>query len=116
MFHRFVFIFSLLLALYSQLFTQIAPAIGIRQNTPKVHAFTNAKIVVAPGKVIDKGTLVIRDGIIVAVGANVAVPEDARVWDANGMTIYPGLIDSYSDIGMPKNCKHFCLYRHTTWW
>ena len=81
---------------------QIAPPVGIRQNTPAVHAFTNARIVAAPGGVIDKGTLVIRDGIITAVGASVAVPADARVWDMSGMTIYPGLIDSYSDIGMPK--------------
>src|SRR5437867_5056878 len=39
------------------LFCQIKPTIGLRQNTPKVHALTNATIVVAPGKVIQKGTL-----------------------------------------------------------
>ena len=83
----------LLLAIASQsAFPQIKPAAGIRQNTPSVHAFTNAKIVTAPGKVIEKGTLVIRNGVIVAVGANAAVPADARVWDVSGMTIYPGFI------------------------
>ena len=81
---------------------QVKPAVGIHQNTPSVHAFTNARIVTAPGKVIEKGTLVIRDGTIVAVGASVAVPADARVWDLSGMTIYPGFIDSYSDVGVPK--------------
>ncbi len=81
---------------------QVAPAVGIRQNTPEVHAFTNARIVVSPGKVIAKGTLVVRDGMIESVGANVGVPDDARVWDIPGMTIYPGLIESYSDAGLPK--------------
>ncbi|MFI5251388.1 MAG: amidohydrolase family protein [Bacteroidota bacterium] len=87
-------------ASYSQ--PQIAPPVGIRHNTPTVHAFTNARIVTAPGIIIEKGTLVIRDGIIIAVGADVEIPADARRWDMTGMTIYPGLIDSYSDFGMPK--------------
>jgi imidazolonepropionase-like amidohydrolase len=81
---------------------QVAPAVGIRDNTPDVHAFINARIVVAPGKVVEKGTLVVRDGMIEAVGANAKVPADARVWDLAGMTLYPGLIESYSDAGLPK--------------
>jgi imidazolonepropionase-like amidohydrolase len=81
---------------------QIAPPVGIRHNTPNVHAFTNARIVTAPGNIIEKGAMVVRDGVITAIGANAAIPADARVWDMAGMTIYPGLIDSYSDYGMPK--------------
>ena len=96
----YVFILSLLVPLF--LAAQIKPAVGIRPNTPNVHAFTNARIVIAPGKVIEKGSVVIRDGVIIAVGATAAVPADARVWDMSGMTLYPGLIESYSDIGMPK--------------
>ena len=71
------------------------PPNGLRENTPTAHAFTNAKIVVAPGKTIDKGTLVIRQGVIVAVGADVKPPADAKVWDLRGKTIYAGLIDAY---------------------
>ncbi len=93
---------ALLVGIAALLQAQIKPAIGIRQNTPAVHAFTNARIVVSPGVVIDKGTLVMRDGVITAVGKNAAIPADARVWDMTGMTLYPGLIDSYSDLGMPK--------------
>jgi imidazolonepropionase-like amidohydrolase len=81
---------------------QTSPSVGIRQNTPDVHAFVNARIVVSPGNVIEKGTLVIRDGVIEAVGASIPIPEDARQWDMTGMTIYAGLIDAYSDIGMIK--------------
>lgn len=95
---------SLLLIVLIPVFSpgQIKPVEGIHQNTPTVHAFTNAHIIVAPGKVVEKGTLVVRDGIITAVGANASVPADAHVWDLNGLTLYAGLIDSYSDIGMPK--------------
>ncbi|MEK6757435.1 MAG: hypothetical protein AABZ02_14880 [Bacteroidota bacterium] len=81
---------------------QTAPTVGLRENTPTVHAFTNARIVVAPGKIIARGTLVIRNGVIEAVGENVTLPADARVWDFKGSTLYPGLIELSSDIGMPK--------------
>ncbi|HUI63676.1 MAG TPA: amidohydrolase family protein, partial [Bacteroidota bacterium] len=85
----------------SFLHAQTAPAEGLRKNTPTVHAFIHARIVRAPGSVIDDGTLIIRNGIITAVG-NVKVPDDARIWDMKGLTLYPGLIESYSDYGMPK--------------
>jgi len=81
---------------------QIAPVAGMRDNTPSVHAFTNARIVTAPGKVIAKGTLVVREGIIEAVGENVSPPPDARVWDMSGLTLYAGFIDLSSDYGLPK--------------
>ncbi len=81
---------------------QTAPAEGIRKNTPAVQAFVNARIIQSPGKVIEKGTLVARDGVIQAVGASVETPPDARVYDMKGMTLYPGLIDAYSDYGLPK--------------
>lgn len=85
--------------------SQTTPVEGIRKNTPAVHALTNARIVQSPGKVIAKGTLVFRDGVIEAVGVSASVPADARVWDMKGQTIYPGLIDSYSDYGLPKAPK-----------
>ncbi|KAF0249465.1 MAG: Amidohydrolase [bacterium] len=60
---------------------------------PRIYALTNAKIVVAPGKVINKGTIILRDGLIEAVGENIPIPPDAVEIDANGKVIYPGLID-----------------------
>ena len=80
---------------------QTTPVEGLRQNDPGVHALTGARIVVAPGQVLDNATLVIRNGIIEAIGANVAPPPDARVWDVSGRTLYPGFIDAYTDVGMP---------------
>ena len=81
---------------------QTPPTIGLRDNTPTVHAFINARIVVAPGKTIAHGTLVIRNGVIEAVGENVSPPADARIWDMKGLTLYAGLIELSSDLGMPK--------------
>ncbi len=80
---------------------QTSPPEGIRDNTPAVHAFINARIIQSPGKVIPQGTLVIRDGIIESVGTG-DPPADALVWDLKGLSIYPGLIDLYSAYGIPK--------------
>ncbi len=79
---------------------QTTPTEGLRDNAPGVHALTGARIVVAPGQAIEQGTVVIRDGIIEAVGARVVAPPDARVWDLTGRTLYAGFIDAYTDVGM----------------
>jgi imidazolonepropionase-like amidohydrolase len=63
--------------------------------TPRVHAIVGARIVIAPGQVIERGTVVMRDGVVVALGPNAAVPADARVWRGDSLTVYPGLIDAY---------------------
>ncbi len=71
-----------------------------RTDEPSVFAITNARVIPGSGPPIAKGTVVMRNGIIEAVGANVTIPQDARVLDATGMTLYPGLIDALSDIGL----------------
>ncbi len=93
-------------ACIGSVYAQIEPAVGIRENTPAVHALKNLTIVVAPGKRIERGTIVVRDGVIESAGESVAVPADARVWDCSGLTAYPGLIDLYTDIGQPKPPAH----------
>ncbi len=64
------------------------------------YAITNAKIVTVSGSTIDKGTIVIRNGLIEAVGANVAAPADVQVIDAAGLTVYPGFIDALTSLGL----------------
>jgi len=85
--------------LYSQ---TTKPVEGIRSNTPAVHALKNLTIIPSPGKKIEKGTIVIRDGIIQAVGTNIPIPADAREWDCSGMTAYAGMIDLFTEYGLPK--------------
>lgn len=63
-------------------------------------ALTNARIETVTKGVVEKGTIVIRDGLIVAVGADVAVPADARVLDLSKRTVSPGLIDLTSTAGL----------------
>ena len=78
------------------------PAFGLHENTPRVHAFTGANVVIAPGTTLEDGTVIIRDGIIEAVGEAPAIPADARVWALEGRTIYAGFIDAMTEVGLPE--------------
>src|SRR6266536_2819738 len=75
-------------------------AMALAQSQPAV-AIHNAKIVTVSGSVINKGTVVVRNGLIEAVGENVAVPSDAMLVEGEGLTVYPGLIDALSTWGQP---------------
>jgi imidazolonepropionase-like amidohydrolase len=66
------------------------------------YALTGARIVTVSGPVIERGTVVVRDGLIAAVGASVATPPDARVIDGTGLTVYPGIIDANTNLGIPR--------------
>src|SRR5436305_7740381 len=69
------------------------PNVSARQMpSAPAYAITGAKIVTGTST-IDKGTIVMRNGIIEDVDANVDVPADAVVVDGANMTVYPGLID-----------------------
>ena len=70
-------------------------------DNPSAVAIRNAKIVTVSGATIAKGAVVIRKGLIEAVGENVTVPADAWVVDGEGLTVYPGLIDPLSTVGLP---------------
>lgn len=78
---------------------------GLRENTPRWHALTGARIVVAPGRVIERGTLVLKDGLVVAVGADVAVPAGAREWKLQGRTVQAGFIDLATSLGVPASLR-----------
>jgi len=57
------------------------------------YAITNARVVTMAGPPIEKGTLVMRDGVIEEVGPSVTPPADAVVVDGSGLVVYPGLVD-----------------------
>jgi imidazolonepropionase-like amidohydrolase len=65
-------------------------------------AITNARVVPVSGPEIARGTVVISGGKIAAVGANVAVPDGAQVIDAAGLSVYPGMMDAGSSIGLQE--------------
>jgi imidazolonepropionase-like amidohydrolase len=64
------------------------------------YAFTNATIIKDAQTSISNATLVIKNGKIIAVGNNIAVPKDAVTIDCTGKFIYPSFIDIYSDYGV----------------
>ncbi|MCC6327620.1 MAG: amidohydrolase family protein [Acidobacteria bacterium] len=64
------------------------------------YAITNARIVTVSGGTIERGTVVVRDGLIESVGADVRTPADAHVFDGTGLTVYPGFIDSLTNLGI----------------
>jgi imidazolonepropionase-like amidohydrolase len=63
-------------------------------------AITNARIVTVTGAPIERGTIVIKGNKIDAVGASVAVPSGAKTVDAAGASVYPGMIDASTDLGL----------------
>jgi imidazolonepropionase-like amidohydrolase len=67
---------------------------------PATWAITGARIEPGNGPVIASGTVVIRNGLVAAVGSNPTVPADARVIDGTGLTVYPGFIDGYTSLGL----------------
>ncbi len=81
----------------------VAPAAAQTQPTeptiPGHFAITHARVVRVSGPTLESGTVVVRDGIIEAVGADAAVPKDAWVIDGTGLTVYPGLIDPLTTLG-----------------
>ena len=66
---------------------------GEQAPTAPAYAIRGAKIVPVSGAEIASGNIVLRNGLIEAVGANAAIPNDAIIIDGTGLTVYPGLID-----------------------
>ena len=80
--------------------------LGSYNPMPGAHgtfAITNARIVTVTGPEIPRGTVVIgNDGRIVAVGANVTVPSGAKTIDAAGLSVYPGMMDAGTSMGLSE--------------
>ena len=78
------------------------PVNGPTDPRHTVFAFTNARIYVDYKTIVDSATLIIRDGKILEVGQEIAIPKEAVIVDLAGKSIYPSLIDIHSDYGMPE--------------
>jgi imidazolonepropionase-like amidohydrolase len=78
----------------------LAFAVAPRAEAPHIYAIRGARLVTAGGASIASGTIVLRNGLIDAVGADVQAPGDAMVIDGAGMTVYPGLIDMGNAAGL----------------
>jgi imidazolonepropionase-like amidohydrolase len=70
---------------------------------PRYFAITHARIVPVSSATIDDGTVVVAKGLIQALGANVTIPPEAWVIDGKGLTVYPGLIDAGTTVGLGED-------------
>ena len=68
----------------------------------QVYAIKNARIVTVTGATIPNGQILIQDGRIAAVGANISIPSSAKVIDAKGLTAYPGMVDAHTSLGLEE--------------
>lgn len=65
-------------------------------------ALTNAKLHTITNGVIERGTIILKDGIIAEIGPSVSVPADAILIDCSGLEIYPGMIDGGTRLGLTE--------------
>ena len=85
---------------YTTLWSQSDPT-GERRVTG-TYAIKNTTVTTAPGKTIAGATILIKNGLIEAVGTNVRIPNDAQIIDGDSLHIYPGFIDGASSAGISK--------------
>ena len=76
------------------------PAWPQNAQTTTTYAIKGGKVFTLAGAPIDSGTVIIRDGKIAAVGANIAIPQEAQVIDATGLEVYPGMFDPITQMGL----------------
>jgi imidazolonepropionase-like amidohydrolase len=77
--------------------------IGVRADAPHIYAVKGARLVTSAGAPIASGTIVIRNGLIDAIGTDAQVPADAVVIEGSGLSVYPGLIDMGTGAGIEPN-------------
>ncbi|MFC2168925.1 hypothetical protein ACFLRW_08070, partial [Acidobacteriota bacterium] len=95
MMKRTIFFISLLFVVF------IVAGLSQEKN-PEIIAIKNAKIVPVVGQTLQSGILLIKNGLIEAVGKDVDIPSGAKVIDAEGLTAFPGMIDSACTLGLQE--------------
>jgi hypothetical protein len=79
-----------------------SPVLLAQGGEPTIFAIRGAKVVPVSGPTIEGATIVIAHGVITAIAKDAAIPEEALVIEGKGLTIYPGLFDSFTDVGIPS--------------
>ena len=83
-------------------FLFLHPPLGQAQGgEPQYFAIRGARVVPVSGPPIEGATIVVSRGIITAVAKDAAIPPEAWVIDGKGLTVYPGLVDAFTDVGIP---------------
>lgn len=90
------------MALALVLGASLAVADEARAQEASAYALTGGRIHTLAGETIERGTVVIRDGLVEAVGADVRAPDDARRIDVSGLHVYPGMFDAITRLGLTE--------------
>jgi Amidohydrolase family len=77
-----------------------APQLAAQGGEPQSFAIRGATVVPVSGPPIENATVIISRGVITAVGKDLSFPQETWVIDGKGLTVYPGLIDSFTDVGL----------------
>jgi hypothetical protein len=78
-----------------------APQMAAQGGEPQYFAIRGAKIVPVSSPPVENATIVMAHGVITAIGKDVAIPPDAWIIEGKGLTVYPGLFDAFTDVGIP---------------
>ena len=91
-----------LAGLITAILLAIVPALTRAQGgEPKYFAIRGARVVPVSSPAMDDVTIVVARGVIVAVAKDATIPADAWVIEGKGLTVYPGLVDAFTDVGIP---------------
>jgi imidazolonepropionase-like amidohydrolase len=88
------------LSLASAVFLPVCLRANAQGGEPEYFAIKNVTVVPVSGPRLENATVIVARGVIAAVAKDAAVPEEAWVIDGTGLTVYPGLIDSFTDVGL----------------
>jgi Amidohydrolase family len=83
-----------------------APRLHAQGGEPRYFAIKNATIIPVSGPRLENATLIISRGVIAAIAKDAPVPEEAWVIDGTGLTVYPGLVDAFTDVGLSPVPAH----------
>jgi len=93
--------FALITAIAAILFLSAGTAAFAQGGEPQYFAIRGVKVVPVSGPPIEDATIVVARGVILAVAKDAAIPADAWVIEGKGLTVYPGLLDALTDVGLP---------------
>src|SRR6266481_6314317 len=68
---------------------------------PQYFAIRGATVVPVSGPRLENATVIIARGVIKAVSKDATIPDEAWVIEGKGLIVYPGFIDSFTDVGIP---------------
>ena len=99
---KFSFLLFFLCVLNSNAQEYFPDNAGVRSEKNTKVAITNATIHVDSKKTIKNGTMLVKDGKIIAIGKSIKIPSGTKIVDLSGKSVYPSFIETFSSFGIEK--------------